>query len=87
MARSVPSVDIDALIAGAVRQRAGSTCTVGVALNQLDPVYAAKVRAALADTDTYAARGIVAVFAGLGIDIGRAPVERHRRQDCACVRA
>jgi len=87
VARSVPCVDIDALIAGAVRQKPGGTCTVGIALDRLEPAIAVKVRAVIADTDTFAVRGVMAVFAGLGLDVGRGPLERHRRQECACVQA
>lgn len=78
------SPDIDALLAAHVKPKPGGKCMVGLALAKLDTPTRAKVVAALADRERFSADGLAAVFCGLGHDMGRSPVERHRRGACQC---
>lgn len=85
MAKSEPTPTVDDLLAANGRLTPGGVCTVRQALDDLEPVTADKMRVALADRRSYSATGLSTVFRGLGQDVGRGAVERHRRGACRCV--
>jgi hypothetical protein len=76
--------DIDALLSANVRAKPGTKCMIGTALAKLDGPTRGKLAAALQDRDRYTADGLAQVFTGLGHEMSRAPVERHRRGSCQC---
>jgi hypothetical protein len=77
-------VDIDELLNANTKTRPGGKCMVGTVLGKLDKPTKAKVEAALADRERFSADGLAAVFCGLGYEMSRSPVERHRRAQCQC---
>jgi hypothetical protein len=80
-------VDIDALLSANTKTKPGGRCMVGTVLAKLDGLdkpTKAKLMAALADRERFSADGLAAVFTGLGYEMSRSPVERHRRGQCQC---
>jgi hypothetical protein len=77
-------VDIDELLNANTKTRPGGKCMVGTVLGKLDKPTKAKVEAALGDRERFSADGLAAVFTGLGYEMSRSPVERHRRAQCQC---
>ena len=61
----------------------GTSVTELVAADKDKPTKA-KMEAALADRERFSADGLAAVFTGLGYEMSRSPVERHRRGQCQC---
>lgn len=82
--KSVPTPNVDELLAANVKMKPGGTCSVRLALDDLDKPTADKLSAAIADRRGYSATGLSNVFRSLGQDVGRGAVERHRRGACRC---
>jgi hypothetical protein len=80
----MPAPDIADLLAQHRKAKRGSRCLVGIALERMDDDTRSAILAAMADRDSYGAEGLAKVFTGLGYEMSRAPVERHRRGDCQC---
>jgi hypothetical protein len=76
--------DVDALLAANGKMKPGGTCSVRLALDELDKAVADKMTVALADRRGYSATGLSNVFRTLGQDVGRGAIERHRRGACRC---
>jgi hypothetical protein len=77
-------VDIDELLNANTRTKPGGRCMVGTVLAKLDKPTRTKIESALADRERFSADGLAAVFTGLGYEMSRSPVERHRRAQCQC---
>jgi hypothetical protein len=77
-------VDIDALLSANTKTKPGGRCMVGTVLAKLDKPTRTKVEQALDDRERFSADGLAAVFTGLGYEMSRSPVERHRRGQCQC---
>lgn len=66
------------------RQR-GGRCTVGRALDELNPDDAADIKAAFADR-SISATVIAEILTELGHDVSNFSAQRHQREDCRCGR-
>lgn len=70
-------------LAATPERHTGPQCSVGRALVELDGADADALRAALADETITAAR-LAAALRSIGVDVGHATINRHRRRDCRC---
>ena len=76
-----PSGFAAALNAAAIKK--GPSCSVGVALANMNPTDCADAGAGLADR-SIPHRQLAAAFKALGHNVGDGAVSRHRYQQCQC---
>ena len=66
-------------------RKAGTACTIAIALDTLDPDMQAEV-AAVISSPAYTSSAIVRALKSRGVEVSEQAMSRHRREGCRCSR-
>jgi len=66
-------------------RKAGTACTIAIALDTLDPDMQAEVVAVI-NSPAYTSSAIVRALKSRGVEVSEQAMSRHRREGCRCSR-